>query len=120
MTVENRIVVDQFGKQSWESYIIGVDHSKNLASGEYIVLGSSTIIAADADGEDVTDTVLDNDAMAVGTASQSDIDVTPVTNGLLSTRIRSGTSGVIYTITFKAVTSENNKFETDIKMKVED
>ena len=120
MSVEPRVVLDQFSKQSWESNMVGVDHSKNLASGESIVLGSSTVTAIDGDGDDATSTVLDNDDMVVGTASQSDISVTPVANGLLSTRVKAGSSGVIYTLTFKAVTSAGNKIETDIKMKVED
>lgn len=121
MTVQAPPVPDEFSKQPWETYIIGADHSHNLESGESIVVGSSTVTAVDADGEDASADVIDLDDLAVQTADADDIKVTPVANGMLVVRVFGGTeAGSKYKITFKAVTSNSNQYETDVKMRIKD
>jgi hypothetical protein len=121
MTVQAPAIADEFAKQPWESYLIGADNSHNLEIGESVIVGTSDIIAVDKDGEDATDDVLDNDDKTVQTADAADIKATPVTNGMLVTRVLAGTEALSkYKITFKAITSNGNQYETDVKMKIKD
>lgn len=117
MTVQVPAISEEFSKQSWETYLIGADNSKVLEEGEYVVLNTSTIVAEDKDGTDASDDILDNTDKAVETASINDVDVTPVTNGMLVTRIQAGVEALSkYKITFKAITSNGNQYETDVLM----
>ena len=105
-------------KQPWETWIVGADFSKVLQVGEALVNATSDIIAIDEDGVDVAATLLDNASKAVTTADADDISVTPITNGMLVTRIEGGTAGAKYLVTYKAVTDAGNQFEIDVKVNV--
>lgn len=114
-------IPETFWKQPWETYLIGGDFSRVLETGEEIVALTSDIVAVDKDGTDVSSTVLDNSYKTVSTADADDIDVTPVTNGMLMTRVQAGTEDAMpYKITFKGVTNADNQFETDVTMKIKD
>jgi hypothetical protein len=121
MTIQSPPVPDEFAKQPWETYIICADNSENLGTGESVVLATSDIIAEDKDGNDVSSDVLDNTEKTVQTADAEDIKVTPVTNGMLCTRVKAGTEALSkYKITFKAITTDDNQYETDVKMRIKD
>jgi hypothetical protein len=119
MTVQAPPVPDEFPKQPWETFIISADISHRLVTGEYIVLETSDIIAEDTDGEDASADIIDNTDKAVETAAAADIKATPVTNGMLVTRVLGGTEALSkYKITFKAITSLDNQYETDVMMRI--
>lgn len=97
--------MDNFTKQPTEKYFVAADFSRALDEGETIVLNNSTVIAYDADGNDVSATVLESGTKQIDGAK-------------LLIRVKDGTSGEKYKITFKAVTSQSNIYEHDITMKV--
>lgn len=95
-----------FTKTSWESWVIAGNFTKDLESGETIVLATSTVTATDSDG--------------VAAPSVLDQSYKAVSGGYLQIRVQAGTDGEVYTIEFKAITSLSNKFELEIEMKVKD
>lgn len=93
-----------FEKQSWETWIIAMDISDDLEDGETILLATSSISAVDKDGNDVSNDVLDSSGKAVS-------------GPLLQIRVFAGDESLQpYKITFRAVTSLDNKYELDVKM----
>lgn len=123
MASQKCAVACEICKQGSESYLLGADFSQVLESGEYILIGTSTVTATDKDGNDATSDVLDNDDMAVATADADDLDsgVTPITNGMLVTRIKNGTEALSkYMITYLAKTSNGNTYEKDVKMRIKE
>jgi len=114
-------VAETFYKQPWESYIIGVDFSWAMESGESLVVGSCTITAVDNTGTDASSDVIDDSDKAVTTADADDITTTPVTNAMLVTRIKGGTVALSkYLITFRVVTNFENQYEMDLKMSIKE
>ncbi len=123
MASQKCAVACEICKQGSESYLLGADFSQVLESGEYVLIGTSTVTAVDKNGADVTSTVLDNNDMAVQTADADDLDsgVTPVTNGMLVTRIQNGSESLSkYMITYLAKTSNGNTYEKDVKMRIKE
>jgi len=97
--------VKSFVKQPWESMVPYEDLEDQLETGETIVIGSSSVTVVDSNGDDASATVFS------GSPYVADVYK-------LCQRVVDGTDGETYTITFKAVTSLNNKWEVDCKMKV--
>ena len=123
MATQKCAVVCEICKQPSESYLHGADFSQVLEEGEYILVETSTVTAVDKDGDDATDDVLNNDDIAVDTADEDDLvsGTTPVTNGMLVTRILGGDEDLSkYKLTYLAQTSNGNTYEKDVLMKIKD
>jgi len=123
MGTQKCAVACEICKQPSESYLLGADFSQVLTAGEYIIVGTSEVSAVDNGGDDATSDVLDNDDMAVDTAVEDDLPsgTTPITDGMLVTRILGGDEDLSkYKITFLAQTSNGNTYEKDILMKIKD
>jgi len=119
MAVQQCAIPEEICKQTWESYLIGVDNSQVMHEGEYILLNQSEVVAVDRNGDDATSDILDNSEMQVRTADPEEISVTPVTDAMLVTRIKDGTEELSkYIITFRAKTSLGNQYETDVRLKI--
>jgi len=123
MSVQKCAITCEICKQPSESYLLGADFSQVLTVGEYILVGTSTVTAVDNADEDATDDVLDNNDMVVDTADADDLPsaTTPITDGMLVTRIMAGTEALSkYKLTFLAQTSNGNTYEKDVKMRIKD
>jgi hypothetical protein len=113
-------VPEKFYKQPWETYLVGADFSKVLEIGEALVVGDCDILAVDSDDVDRASVVLDNSYKVVSTADADDINVTPITNGMLMTRVKAGVDLMKYKLTFHASSDSDNQFETDVFMEIKD
>jgi len=123
MSTQKCAVACEICKQPSESYLLGADFSQVLEEGEYILVGTSDVSAVDNIGDDATSDVLDNNDMVVDTADADDLlsGTTPVTNGMLVTRILGGDEDSSkYKITYLAQTSNGNTYEKDVLMKIKD
>ena len=99
-------VPEIFEKQSWERFYIWGDFVKNAETGEVAVLGTSSVIAEDKNGTEVSDTILDQATKTILTTK-------------LGMRVRAGTKNVSpYKVTFKIVTSLGNYWEVDVMVKI--
>lgn len=101
------MAISSFVKQPWEEFYIAADFSLVLGATETIVEGTSTVTAADYDGNDVTSDLLESGS------EQVDGDYYKV-------RCKGGVDKTNYKITFKAITSLDNKYELDVRMKVKE
>lgn len=100
------MALDNFTKQSYESFIISANFENNMATGETLVLASCSVSAVDTNGNDVSTTVLDQTSIAVSGTK-------------LQVRVRAGVEGSSpYKITFKVVTSIPNQWEKDVQMTI--
>lgn len=97
--------VKNFVKQPWESMVPYGDYEDQLETGETITIGSSSVTVVDSNGDDASADVFS------GVPYVAD-------DYKLCQRVVDGADRETYTITFKAVTSLNNKWEVDCKMKV--
>jgi len=98
------MALDSFTKQSYESFIVSANFENNMITDETLTEAECTVTAQDKDGSDASSTVLDSTSMAVSGTS-------------LQIRVKAGEeSKSPYKITFKAVTSLNNKWEKDVNM----
>lgn len=88
-----------FKKQAYESFTIEADFSSNMEEGETV--SEITAVAITNKGEEAA---VVNSAAPKGQAATA--------------RVSEGEPGASYIITFKAVTSNGNKWELDIKMNV--
>jgi hypothetical protein len=103
-------------KQGYEEFRIDVDFGANMAADETLVLADCEIEAVDVDGEDALTDVVDDSTLAVITGWES-----LKAEAGLQVLIKGGDEDVSpYKITFKAVTSEDNKWEKDIFMKIKE
>lgn len=97
-----------FTKQPYEAFGIDGDFVNVLETGETLILGSSSVTAQDKDGNDMTNTVLDQSTIAVDGTK-------------LKIRCQAGIPAESpYKITFRTVTSLDNQFEVDVNMKVKE
>jgi hypothetical protein len=94
-------------KKTSEIFPVSVDFENVLDSTESIVLGSSSVTAVDSNGVDRTSVVI------VGGS-------TTVSGTQLIAKVQAGADGMAYTLTFQAVTNNNNTFEKDLTCKVKD
>jgi len=101
------MALDNFTKQSYESFIISANFEKNMTPGETLTLASCSVSATDKDGVDASSTVLDSTSKAVSGTK-------------LQIRVKDGAEagGSPYKITFKAVTSLSNKWEKDVQITI--
>jgi hypothetical protein len=99
------MAIPAFGnKQSYEEYFITFDFFRLVASS---VINSSTVIVLDADGEDVTEFLTDEEKQEI---SGSKINVW----------IRAGISGTTYKLTCEIITELGEQYEMDATLKVLD
>ncbi len=97
-------------KQPSEEFPIGVDFAKDLTASETI--STAVVTAIDlSDDSDASSIVLD------GSAQIQDGDQT---SSKIVQKIKAGTDGERYKITFKATTSDLNIFEADGTMEVKE
>jgi len=95
-----------FVKQTDEVFPIAADFSGSLGEGETLTSEDSTITAYDDQGQDVTDEILVSGSKAIS-GSQ------------LLIKVQAGTDEDKYKITFKAVTNDNNVYELDVFMLIQ-
>ncbi len=91
-----------FRKQPAEKYPVAVDFAYALDTGETINATTSTVKAYDANGNDVTTTIIDGSI----TVNGSEIRAT----------VKGGDDGNTYKLTYTCVTNNGNQFEQDVKM----
>ena len=104
-----------FTKQGYEEFFIAGSIKNVINDTETVDAASSSVVAEDSDGTDVTSTVLD-DATKVA-ADHPDGG----TNNILKIRCQAGSeSNSPYKITFYIVTDESNKWEVDVTMKIKE
>ena len=103
------MIFPEFKKQPFEQFFLAADFVNVMdTSVETIVLGSSSITAVDSDG------TTDNTVFDVGSLAIEDLTK-------LKVRVYAGLESLSpYKFTFKIVTSQNNKWEKDLAMSVED
>jgi len=100
------MALENFTKQSYESMIISANFENNMETDETLVLASCEVTAADVDGADASSTVLGSGSKAVSGSA-------------LQIRVQAGSEASSpYKITFKALTSLNNKWEKDVQMTI--
>lgn len=90
-------------KQPSETFIVGVDFSLLLASGETISTGASTCVEADTTDPAAVVTIMDAGSLQATADLKS-----------LLVRIAGGTDGHVYKLSFRAATSADNVYEQDI------
>ena len=98
--------MESFEKQSYEVFVIAGDFLNVLEAGETLVLADCDVRAYDSSDADVTSSILENKAVS---GSQLQITVKDGSN-----------ASSPYIITFYAETSDGNKWELDVKMKVKE
>lgn len=80
-----------------------MSYTKRLPSGETLA-ASSTVVVTDSDGTDVSSTLL---------------DASNVSSPVISARIKAGTDGQDYTITFTGITTPTGyKLEEEVTLQV--
>lgn len=98
-----------FTKQPYEAFGIEGDFVNVLDTGETIVLGSSSVTAVDNADNDKSSVVLNQATVAVA-------DLTK-----LRVQCQAGVeSESPYKVTFRILTSDSNKYEIDVNMKVKE
>lgn len=103
------MALEDFSKQPYETFPIDADFVNVLVDEETIILASSDVSALKSDGStDATSIVL--------TVAQKAVD-----GSALQIRVKAGVvADSPYKITFRAVTSNNNKYEKDVEMTIEE
>lgn len=95
-----------FVKTSWETWVVAANFEDDLVDGETIVLATSTITAVDDSGNDVSSAVLNPAYKAVN-------------GSLLQIRVINGTEALsVYTVLFRAITNQDNRYSLKIDMKI--
>ncbi|MFH1984761.1 MAG: hypothetical protein ABIL58_23215 [Pseudomonadota bacterium] len=100
-------------KQPWEAFFVAGDFAAELATGETLDDGETGtegnhITAMDNAGNDVSDTFLDQDTLSIGVST-------------LTIRCRGGSEAASpYKIDFRCVTTDANKYEVEMRVKVRD
>ena len=99
--------MESFNKQTWEEFEITGDFSRVMTDGETIESTSSSVVAYDKDGTDVSATII---PVAPTYAAQT-----------VKVFVKAGTNAASpYKITFKVKTNSNNKWELDVRCYVKD
>jgi hypothetical protein len=114
------MAIGKVKKQSWEAFYIHGSILKWQADGstETVVLATSTVIAENAEGVDVSDTFLDQTSKALSSDPNGDFD-----DNMLS--IRPLSEGGVeadspFKVTFKIITSAGNYYEVDVRVIVKE
>jgi hypothetical protein len=104
---DDMLAMPETEKQPWESFVPYADFGDNMTASETISIGDSSATITDVDGVDQTASML------------SSIQVLDRTK--LAARLSGGTeSGSPYKITFRVKTSNSNKWEKDVQVRVID
>jgi hypothetical protein len=131
MLNSNQIKPGKMKKQPFEEWVVAADFADNMdiAGGEDLELGSCTIEAVDAQGNDATEggslsaaaQIVDTSTMAKGTGTEQ---------GFLKVLIKGGVENEVvdeatvdrspYKVTFKGVTDAPEKWEKDLIVTVRD
>jgi hypothetical protein len=103
------MIVPEFKKQPYEQFFLAANFANVMDTDvEDIDLANSTVVAEDV-SEDTDNTVFDIGSKAIEEDTK------------LKVRILAGTEAKSpYKFTFRIVTTQNNKWEKDISMRVED
>ncbi len=97
-------------KQPSEKITFSVDFAKDLGSSEEI--SSVAVTAIDtADGSDVSGTILNGSAQ---------IQNGDQTNSKVAQKVKAGTGGATYKISFEATTDDPHVFESDLNLRVKE
>ncbi len=96
-------------KQPSEEFPIAVDFAADLDSSETIT--DKVITATIADTGDDASSILEGDAQI----QNGDQTLSKITQG-----IQAGVDGIIYKVSFQAITSDGNTFEADVEVIVDD
>lgn len=96
-------------KQPSEEFPIAVDFAADLDASETIT--DKVITATIADTGDDASSILEGDAQ-IQDGGQT---LSKITQG-----IQAGSDGIIYKVSFKAITSDDNTYEADVEIIVED
>ena len=106
--------VESFEKQEWESWPVWGSILNAQTATETVDEAKSFVRAMDKDGNNVSSTFLDQSTLSKGSDPDGDY-----TNNMLGMRCRGGSlSATPYYITFYIWTTENNKYEVDVKVKI--
>lgn len=90
------------GKQPAETFLVGVDFSPLLATGESLTLVGSTCTArVYGTATDATETLIEDDSLEIS-------------GTVLQARLTGGADGVRYLVEFRAATSTGNLYEQDV------
>ena len=92
-------------KQPSEVITLRADFSKELDSGDTIDVNASTATATDANGTDVSSSMIVSGSLK-----------TDSSNKKLEVQVKGGTDKEQYKITLLAVTTNSNKYEVDVKL----
>jgi hypothetical protein len=98
--------MEEFIKQPYEAFAITGDFSANMAETETIL--TATAVAVDKNGNDVSDTVLDDTTVDIGAQSFSIL----VQAGLVYESP--------YIISLRCVTDSDHQWELDVRMRIKD
>ena len=104
--VEHMKKIENYTKQPWEEERIAGEFTDDLDDGETI--SSSTVSAVDKDDNDVSTTVLDQATKTID-------------GGYVKIFAKGGSEAASpYVITFRATTSDGQKLEVDVRMRIEE
>lgn len=114
------MAIGKVKKQSWEAFYIAgsILPWQEDGSTEVVELATSTVIAEDVDGTDVSVTFLVQGTKVLSSDPDGDF-----TNNMLSIRL-AGDGGLEadspFKVTFKMITDEGNQFEVDVMVYVKE
>ena len=114
------MAIEKVKKQAWEAFYIAGSILEWQADGstEVVVLATSTVIAEDKDGTDVSDTFMEQGTKVLDSDPDGDFD-----DNMLSMRL--ATMGGLeaaspFYVTFKMITDEGNYYEVDYRVEVKE
>ena len=102
------MAITKFKKQSFEAFPVYGNFEDALSLGETIELASSTVTCVDVNGDDVTSDCIESSSLQVQDSK-------------LVAQCKNGEEALSpYLITFRIITTDNNKYEVDLKMIVKE
>lgn len=96
-------MADKLIKQPFEAHTLEVDFSGKLDADDSLIVGNSTVTALDSNGDDVSASIVEAGSLAVSGLS-------------LFARVKGGTDGAKYKITFRTTSNKGEKVEHDIDL----
>lgn len=114
------MAIGKVKKQSWEAFYIAgsILPWQEDGSTEVVDLATSTVIAEDAEGTDVSATFLEQATKALDDDPDGDFS-----DNMLSMQLK-GEGGLEadspFKVTFKIITDEGNQFEVDVRVEVKE
>ena len=114
------MAIGKVKKQSWEAFYIAgsILPWQEDGSTEVVVLATSTVVAEDVDGTDVSATFMEQATKCLADDPDGDF-----TDNMLSMQLK-GDGGAEadspFKVTFKMITDEGNQFEVDVQVIVKE